>query len=152
MAVTEMKDPYTVLGVPKSASEADIKKAYRKLAKKYHPDQNKGDPRAQELFSEATQAYDILADKEKRAQFDRGEIDAEGKPRFQQAHGFEGFSDFDAFRKAGITKSELAERLGKDHKEVRRILDPMHLTKIGPLNEALRALGHRMVISFGKAA
>ena len=58
----------------------------------------------------------------------------------------------DAFRKAGITKSELAERLGKDHKEVRRILDPMHLTKIGPLNEALRALGHRMVISFGKAA
>lgn len=112
MAVTEMRDPYTVLGVPKSASEADIKKAYRKLAKTYHPDQNKGDPKAQERFSEATQAYDILADKEKRAQFDRGEIDAEGKPRFQQAHGFEGFSDFDSFRKAGAQRGYRFEQSG----------------------------------------
>ncbi|WP_299811418.1 J domain-containing protein [uncultured Roseibium sp.] len=85
-----MRDPYSVLGVAKSASESDIKKAFRKLAKKYHPDQNKDDPGAQQHFAEANQAYEIIGDKEKRAQFDRGEIDAEGKQRFQ-AHGFDGF-------------------------------------------------------------
>ena len=77
-----MRDPYSVLGVTKSASKAEIKSAFRKLAKKYHPDQNADDPNAKERFSEANQAYEILSDKEKRAQFDRGEIDAEGKPKF----------------------------------------------------------------------
>lgn len=95
-----MRDPYSVLGVAKTASEAEIKKAFRKLAKKYHPDQNADDPKAKERFAEINQAYEIVGDKEKRLKFDRGEIDAEGKPRFQ-AHGFEGFSDFDAFRQAG---------------------------------------------------
>ncbi|SMQ58899.1 DnaJ-class molecular chaperone with C-terminal Zn finger domain [Devosia lucknowensis] len=77
-----MRDPYTVLGVPRSASEKDIKSAYRKLAKKYHPDQNPDDPTAHGKFAEATHAYDLLNDKDKRGQFDRGEIDAEGNPRF----------------------------------------------------------------------
>ncbi|MGB7336171.1 MAG: DnaJ C-terminal domain-containing protein [Salaquimonas sp.] len=77
-----MRNPYTVLGVDKGASEAEIKKAYRQLAKKYHPDQNKNDPKAQEKFSEATNAYEIIGDKTKRGQFDRGEIDAEGKEKF----------------------------------------------------------------------
>mgnify|MGYP000073640232 CR=1 FL=1 len=77
-----MRDPYAVLGVAKSAGEKDIKSAFRKLAKKYHPDQNKGDPRAQEKFAEVNTAYEIVGDKDKRAQFDRGEIDAEGKPKF----------------------------------------------------------------------
>ncbi|KKB80706.1 hypothetical protein VW29_17065 [Devosia limi DSM 17137] len=77
-----MRDPYTVLGVPRSASEKDIKSAYRKLAKKYHPDQNPEDPGAHEKFAEATHSYDLLTDKNKRGQFDRGEIDAEGNPRF----------------------------------------------------------------------
>ncbi len=77
-----MRDPYTVLGVPRSASEKDIKSAYRKLAKKYHPDQNPDDPSAHGKFAEATHAYDLLNDTEKRGQFDRGEIDAEGNPRF----------------------------------------------------------------------
>lgn len=77
-----MRDPYTVLGVTRSASEKDIKSAYRKLAKKYHPDQNPDDPSAHGKFAEATHAYDLLNDTEKRAQFDRGEIDAEGNPRF----------------------------------------------------------------------
>ena len=91
-----MRDPYEVLGVPRSASEGDIKKAFRKLAKKHHPDANKNDPKAKEKFAEVSAAYDLLSDKDKRAQFDRGEIDAEGKPRF---HGFggqgpEGFSGF----------------------------------------------------------
>ena len=77
-----MRDPYTVLGVPRSASEKDIKSAYRKLAKKYHPDQNPDDPTAHGKFAEATNAYDLLNDADKRGQFDRGEIDAEGNPRF----------------------------------------------------------------------
>ncbi len=83
-----MRNPYDVLGVPRSASEAEIKKAFRKLAKTYHPDSNKDDPKAKDKFAEANSAYEILGDAGKRAQFDRGEIDAEGKPRFQ---GFEGF-------------------------------------------------------------
>ncbi len=83
-----MRNPYDVLGVSRSASEADIKKAFRKLAKTYHPDSNKDDPKAKDKFAEANSAYEILGDAAKRAQFDRGEIDAEGKPRFQ---GFEGF-------------------------------------------------------------
>lgn len=78
----QMRDPYTVLGVPRSAGEKDIKSAYRKLAKKYHPDQNPDDPTAHNKFAEATHAYDLLNDAEKRGQFDRGEIDAEGNPRF----------------------------------------------------------------------
>ncbi|SFO89954.1 DnaJ C-terminal domain-containing protein [Qipengyuania nanhaisediminis] len=75
-----MADPYSTLGVPRSASEKDIKSAYRKLAKELHPDRNKDNPKAAERFSEVTNAYDLLSDKDKRAQFDRGEIDAEGNP------------------------------------------------------------------------
>ncbi len=77
-----MRDPYTVLGVSKTASEKDIKSAYRKLAKTLHPDQNPNDKKAHEKFAEATAAYDLLSDKTKRAQYDRGEIDAEGNPKF----------------------------------------------------------------------
>jgi DnaJ-class molecular chaperone len=75
-----MRDPYSTLGVPRTASEQDIKSAYRKLAKELHPDRNTDNPKAAEKFSEATRAYDLLSDKNKRAQFDRGEIDAEGNP------------------------------------------------------------------------
>ena len=73
-------DPYTTLGVSRGADEKAIKSAYRKLAKELHPDRNKDNPKAAERFSSVTQAYDLLSDKEKRAQFDRGEIDAEGNP------------------------------------------------------------------------
>ena len=73
-----MADPYSTLGVPRNASEKDIKSAYRKLAKELHPDTNKDNPKAAERFSEVTRAYDLLSDKDKRAQFDRGEIDASG--------------------------------------------------------------------------
>ena len=75
-----MRDPYSTRGVPRTASEQDIKSAYRKLAKELHPDRNKDNPKAAEKFSEVTRAYDLLSDKAKRAQFDRGEIDAEGNP------------------------------------------------------------------------
>ncbi len=76
-----MRDPYDILGVAKTASEADIKKAFRSLAKKHHPDTKGGDAGAQKKFQEISGAYDILGDKEKRAKFDRGEIDANGNPR-----------------------------------------------------------------------
>ena len=82
-----MRDPYEVLGVPRGASAAAIKSAYRKLAKKHHPDSNKNDPKAAGRFSEINSANEIIGDEVKRKQFDRGEIDAEGKPRFQ---GFPG--------------------------------------------------------------
>ncbi len=75
-----MADPYSTLGISPTASETDIKSAYRKLAKELHPDRNKDNPRASERFSEVTQAYDLLSDTSKRAQFDRGEIDSEGNP------------------------------------------------------------------------
>jgi DnaJ-class molecular chaperone len=102
-----MADPYTILGVARGASEKDIKSAYRKLAKEFHPDRNQGKPKAAERFSEITQAYDLLSDKDKRARFDRGEIDFDGNPlgfgygggpgggggnqRGFRADGFEGF-------------------------------------------------------------
>jgi DnaJ-class molecular chaperone len=82
-----MRDPYEVLGVPRGASAAAIKSAYRKLAKKHHPDNNKNDPKSAARFSEINSANEIIGDEDKRKQFDRGEIDAEGKQRFQ---GFPG--------------------------------------------------------------
>jgi DnaJ-class molecular chaperone len=83
-----MRDPYEVLSVDRKASAADIKSAFRRLAKKLHPDANKNDPNAASRFAEINAAYEILGDADKRKAFDRGEIDAEGKPKFQ---GFEGF-------------------------------------------------------------
>ncbi|MER8863592.1 DnaJ domain-containing protein [Mesorhizobium sp. M0751] len=94
-----MRDPYEVLGVAKNASAKDIKSAYRKLAKKYHPDQNP-DPKAKERFAAANQAYEIVGDEKNRVAFDRGEIDAEGKPRFQGFEGAAGGADpFAGFRR-----------------------------------------------------
>ena len=90
-----MADLYSQLGVARGASEADIKKAYRKLAKELHPDRNKDNPKAAERFSKVTSAYDILSDKDKRAQSDRGEIDEDGNPKapfgFGQGAGGGGF-------------------------------------------------------------
>src|SRR4029453_18808551 len=83
-----MRDPYEVLGVKRGASSAEIKSAFRRLAKKLHPDANRHDPKAAARFAEVNAAYEILGEDDKRKAFDRGEIDAEGKPRFQ---GFEGF-------------------------------------------------------------
>ncbi|HAO44140.1 MAG TPA: J domain-containing protein [Afipia sp.] len=103
------EDPYRVLGVGKNASQDEIQKAYRKLAKKLHPDLNPGNKQAEEQFKAASAAYDLLSDSEKRARFDRGEIDASGQERPRQRyyrdyagaaagdHPYataEGFSDF----------------------------------------------------------
>jgi len=76
-----MADLYSTLGVARGADESAIKKAYRKLAKELHPDRNKDNPKAAARFSDVTSAYDILSDKDKRAQYDRGEIDEQGNPK-----------------------------------------------------------------------
>ncbi|MBZ9819568.1 DnaJ C-terminal domain-containing protein [Mesorhizobium sp. CA4] len=94
-----MRDPYEVLGVAKNASAKDIKSAYRKLAKKYHPDQNPNDPKAKDRFAAANQAYEIVGDEKTRAAYDRGEIDAEGKPKFQGFEGAAGGDPFAGFRR-----------------------------------------------------
>ena len=93
-----MRDPYDILGVSKGASEAEIKSAYRRLAKKLHPDANKHDPKAASRFAELNAAYEIAGDDDKRKAFDRGEIDAEGKPRFQ---GFAGAQPGGGFGQGG---------------------------------------------------
>jgi DnaJ-class molecular chaperone len=108
-----MRDPYQLLGVPRDASADDMKKAYRKLAKQYHPDLNPGDSVVEQRFKEVTAAYDLLSDPAKRARFDRGEIDASGQERgFRSSarrrsnpgaasggsEGFAGFSAEDIFR------------------------------------------------------
>lgn len=82
-----MADLYSQLGVKRDAGEAEIKKAYRKLAKELHPDKNKSNPDASERFSKVTRAYDILTDKDKRARYDRGELDEEGNPRSPFGYG-----------------------------------------------------------------
>ena len=78
------KNPYEILGIGKDASDADIKSAYRKLAKKYHPDLNPGNKEADVKFKELNAANDLLSDKDKRASYDCGEIDMEGQPQYQQ--------------------------------------------------------------------
>src|SRR5580704_13284097 len=91
-----MDDPYKTLGVAKTASEAEIKKAFRALAKKHHPDTHPNDAKAKARFQEISSAYDVIGDKDKRAKFDAGEIDASGNARgfdpraYAQQGGFRG--------------------------------------------------------------
>lgn len=122
------KDPYSVLGVAKTASADDIKKAYRKLVKQLHPDLHPGDAKAADRFKEVQAAYDIVGDAEKRKKFDSGEIDATGQERpeqrfyreyanrggarqYQSTGGYADFGDFsdlfsDLFGAAGAAGAE----------------------------------------------
>jgi DnaJ-class molecular chaperone len=99
-----MQDPYRVLNVPRQAGQAAIKAAYRELAKRLHPDRNPGDPRAEQRFKQVTQAYELLRDPAKRAKFDRGLIDADGKPQF--GAGNFGFGRGTASQPGGQARAE----------------------------------------------
>ena len=99
-------DLYQRLGLQRGASEAEVKKAYRSLAKQLHPDRNKDNPRAAERFAQLTTAYDLLSDKDKRARYDRGEIDEEGNPRMPFGAGFSGRSSASAGGEQGFNGFE----------------------------------------------
>src|SRR5512137_502182 len=104
------KDYYAALGVARGASEEEIKKAYRKLAMQYHPDRNKGDKKAEEKFKDISEAYAVLSDKEKRAQFDQ--FGAAGfRQRYSQEDIFRGANFGDAFSGTGIDPNDILSAL-----------------------------------------
>jgi DnaJ-class molecular chaperone len=120
-------DPYTVLGVKKDASQDDIQKAYRRLAKKLHPDLNPGNKKAEEQFKDVSAAYDLLGDTEKRARFDRGEIDASGaeRPRhryyrdFSEGNPYTSDAGFEDFAGADDILSQIFGRAGRGNVRMR---------------------------------
>jgi len=104
------KDYYKILGVSKDASDADLKKAYRKLAMKFHPDQNQGDKKAEESFKEVNEAYAVLSDKEKRRQYDM--FGADGfQQRFSQEDIFSNFDFGQVFREFGFGSEDVLGRI-----------------------------------------
>jgi DnaJ-class molecular chaperone len=128
---TAVKDPYEVLGVERSASADSIQKAYRRLAKKLHPDLNPGNKESEERFKEVSAAYDLLSDADKRARYDRGEIDASGAEKPRQhfyrdfaseappGHAYENYSGFADFADSDDILSELLRRRPNVHVRAR---------------------------------
>jgi DnaJ-class molecular chaperone len=114
------ENPYDVLGVPRDADQAAIRKAYRALARKHHPDLNPGDKAAEAKFKAVSAANDLLSDPDKRAAFDRGEIDAEGQPRPERPH-YRDFADGAAgrrYRPAGDASGHPAGGWGASEEEL----------------------------------
>lgn len=172
-----MADPYSILGVPRTASEKDIKSAYRTLAKELHPDRNAGKPNAAERFAEVTRAYDLLSDKDKRARFDRGEIDAEGNPTgpfgfgggasggfagAQRGYRHDGFEGFGGAGSEGIDLGDIFEGLfggrsgmgggagpGTRRRPAPRGANVTYTLKV-PFNEAARREPQRVTLADGK--
>ena len=159
-----MADLYSQLGVKRDASEADIKKAYRKLAKELHPDRNKDNPKATERFSAVTRAYDILLDKDKRAQYDRGEIDEDGNPKMPFGYGRAGGGGGGGFRPGGGPGGFDAGGEAADLSDIFEGLFGGGQTRSGPFGGfgggARRAappakgsdVGYRLAVSFADAA
>ena len=110
------KSLYQILGVSKTASDAEIKTAYRKLARTMHPDLNPNDPKAEERFKEVSSAYDILSDKEKRAKYDRGEIDENGRER--PGYGFGGFGGSSGFGGGAGRSRRYSSNAGFDFSDI----------------------------------
>jgi DnaJ-class molecular chaperone len=172
-----MADPYSILGVPRTASEKDIKSAYRALAKELHPDRNAGKPNAAERFAEVTRAYDLLSDKDKRARFDRGEIDADGNPTgpfgfgggpgggsagAQRGYRHDGFEGFGGAGSEGIDLGDIFEGLfggrggmggstgaGARRRPAPRGANVTYTLKV-PFNEAARREPQRVTLADGK--
>jgi DnaJ-class molecular chaperone len=167
-----MKDLYKTLGVAKTASDADIKKAYRKLAKQLHPDQNKNEPKAAARFSDVTAAYDLLSDSTKRAQYDRGEINADGQAQgYASGGGGAGGFDFSDFartagarggggRSGGGFGADIFEDLfarggraggGDPFAQSRQKGADMDYTLVVPFEAAARGEAQRLTLRTGKA-
>lgn len=142
-----MKDPYSVIGVARDASPDDLKKAYRRLAKKLHPDLNPGNKSTELQFKEVTAAYDMLSDPEKRARYDRGEIDATGAERaprgFSQHRtgaGPSGGGAPEGFSVEDILAEILGQRHGRGGAAFRqRGADTQHILRVPFLEAALGA-------------
>jgi len=154
-----MSDPYEVLGVARTASQDEIKKAYRALAKKLHPDVNPGNKTVEQRFKEISAAYDLLSDKERRRQFDAGEIGADGSPRHQDPfrhqyrQGSAGGFDFGA---GGIDIDDLfsdlfgrGRRAGARHQASPKGQD-LTFTVTIPFLDAMRGGSHRVSLFSGK--
>ena len=126
-----VKDPYEILGIARTGSPEDIRKAYRRLAKKTHPDLNPGNKEAEERFKDVAGAYDLLSDPQKRQRFDRGEIDASGSERPPQrfykdfaaeaaaGHPYENRAGFEDYAQADAFLAELLRRQARESRRVR---------------------------------
>ncbi len=121
------KDPYKILGVNKSASDKDIKSAYRKLAKTWHPDKNPGDKKAAEKFKEISAAYTLLSDKELRRRYDSGEVDASG----QQQNPFAGAGGFGGFGQGGTYRTSAGTEIDPDLSDLFSSLFGMNMGAMG---------------------
>ncbi|WP_426437405.1 DnaJ C-terminal domain-containing protein [Bradyrhizobium genosp. P] len=147
-------DPYATLGVKKDASQADIQKAYRRLAKKHHPDLNPGNSSAEEKFKEITAAYDLLSDPEKRAKFDNGDIDASGSERPRQRYyrdfadqgawsGYtntSGFADFGDFTGSDDILSEIFGRSARARRHGQDVRYHLELSFLDAINGGKQSL------------
>ncbi len=151
------KNPYDILGVSKNASEADIKAAYRKLAKKYHPDLNPGNTNAEETFKELNTANALLSDAEKRAAFDRGETDMEGHPQYQQQpHSYRDYAEGpqgNRYHSAGenFNFEDLFAAFGGSAGHARRPSMDTHYSIEVDFLEAVRGAKKRVTMPDGKA-
>jgi DnaJ-class molecular chaperone len=147
-----MRDPYVVLGVGRDASEDDIKKAYRRLAKKLHPDVHPGNRATEQRFKEVTAAYDLLSDPVKRARFDRGEIDAAGSDRGFRAQS--AGAGARAYQRAGGAFSFddiISEILGRGRRESEERLGDESLSLRLPFLEAARGGTRRVTLADGRS-
>jgi DnaJ-class molecular chaperone len=147
-------DPYAILGVKKDASQADIQKAYRRLAKKHHPDLNPGNSNAEEKFKKIAAAYDLLNDPEKRAKFDRGEIDASGAERPRQRYyrdfadqggpseytNSSGFADFGDFTNSEDILSEIFGRSTRARRRGHDVRYHLELSFLDAINGGKQSL------------
>jgi len=153
-----MRDPYTILGIARGASDADIKKAYRRIAKDNHPDRNKDNPAKLEKFKEASAANNLLSDPELRGRFDRGEIDAEGNPKAPAGFGGQGFPRGGAGPRPGASASSF--EFGGDPSDLFAELFGRGAGRGGGFDDELRRrvapkgadVGYRLSVPFEDAA